>query len=234
MGSGIYVGMSGAVAQEHALDVVANNLANTNTAGFRAGRLSFEESLTQSQQMVQVDLAATGFDKTPGIVRTTDNPLDVALVGDGYLAVETRQGLRFTRAGALRIDDQGALVTMDGSRVMGVDKEPIYAPPDVFDVYIENDGTVVGEGQELGRMAVVSLDPASIAREGSSLYTGRVVGGRPDVEFLSGSLEQANFNAVRGMVDLVEISRLHDAQHRALEAYKQIEQRAARDLGRGR
>lgn len=242
MADGIYLAMSGVSAQSEALDLAANNLANASTAGFKAERASFAEILARNGarggELAFVGLAGSSVDRTQGQILDTGNPLDVAIDGEGYFAVSTPAGVRYTRAGDFRLDGSGTLVTPQGHPVRGVDGKPIQIPAWAADVAIGNDGTVqsVADLQVFGQLAVVQLDPASAVREGSRLFAGREVpapAGRPP-ELISGALEQANYNAVRGMVDLVRISRVHEAQHRMIEAYRDVNQRAARDLGRAR
>ena len=116
MSSGIYVATAGAIAQSNALDATANNIANAATTGFRADRVTFKEALTaaRSADVASVNNGATTIDSQPGALSATENPLDLALEGDGMFAVSTPNGPRYTRAGNFRIDDENKLVTADG------------------------------------------------------------------------------------------------------------------------
>ena len=176
MGSGIYVATAGAVAQSTALDVAANNIANATTTGFQAARLSFSEALAKARSP---DVALVGnstrevVDGQPGMITQTGNPLDVALDGDGYLAVTTPDGVRYTRAGALQRDPEGILRTPDGATVRGQGGIPIQLPEGTANVTIAEDGAVFGDGEELGRLELVRFDRGALVREGGALFSAR-------------------------------------------------------------
>jgi flagellar basal-body rod protein FlgF len=241
MSDGIYIAMSGAAAQERALDVVANNLANTNTVGFKAERITFAETLaknaTKTGEMSFVGLADSLTDHSAGQITATDNPLDLAIAGEGYFALETPTGIRYTRAGDFRMNEDGRLVSLDGHVVRGTDGDDIQIPPNTTNVSVNADGIVSNGFQDFGTVAVVQLDPKTVHREGNRLFTGVELPEQDNegtYQLLSGSLEDSNFTAIRGMVDIVRVSRIHEAQHRMLETYRQINNRAARDLGGGK
>ena len=122
MSSGIYVATAGAIAQSNALDATANNIANANTTGFRADRVTFREALTaaRSADVTSVNNGATTIDSRPGALSSTENPLDLALEGDGMFAVNTPNGTRYTRAGNFRLNDEHTLVNGDGFAVRAV------------------------------------------------------------------------------------------------------------------
>ena len=113
MGNGIYVALSGAVAQANAFDVAANNVANAGTTGFRAERVRFQEALSRAQRhdAGYVEVAGTVIDPHVGAITTTGNPLDLALTADGHFVVDTPQGVRYTRAGNFRLDAAGTMVS---------------------------------------------------------------------------------------------------------------------------
>jgi len=119
--SGIYVATAGAVAQSQALDATANNIANASTAGFHGDRVTFKEQLgvARSADVAMVSPGTTRVDAQAGALTQTDNPLDLALDGDGYFTVQTPNGQRYTRAGNFQVDEQRNLVTTDGYQVLG-------------------------------------------------------------------------------------------------------------------
>ncbi|HKA86167.1 MAG TPA: flagellar basal-body rod protein FlgF [Haliangiales bacterium] len=233
MANGIYVALSGAVAQSQALDVVSNNVANASTSGYRAVRVTFGEALTKAKGMDQRFAVTQGtvVDATQGTLVQTGNPLDVALQGDGYFGVNAPQGVRWTRAGELRVAADGRLVNADGLEVRGAGGKPIAVPPDAAEITIGADGAVSAGDTQLGKMELARFDPKSMAREGATLYraTAAPVAGAPEV--VAGALESSNINVVRGMVDLIRVSRTFEALHRAIETYKEIDQRTAREIG---
>ncbi|MBX3155918.1 MAG: flagellar basal-body rod protein FlgF [Deltaproteobacteria bacterium] len=235
MSSGIYIASAGAVAQSTALDATANNIANAATAGFHGDRITFREALTQARSP---DLAVVGagtarVDSQAGALTQSDNPLDVALDGDGYFGVQTPNGARYTRAGNFRLDDQRRLVSADGFPVRGEGGATISIPPEAKAIAIGADGQVSADGEEVGRLELSRFAPAQLKREGGTLLSARgnalTTGEPPKVK--SGMLESSNVNVVRGVVDLVKVSRTYESLMRVIQGYHDIESRAARDLG---
>jgi flagellar basal-body rod protein FlgF len=232
--SGIYVATAGAVAQSNALDATANNIANASTAGFHGDRVTFREALTQarSPDVASVGAGTARVDSQAGALTQTENPLDLALDGDGYFGVTTQNGPRYTRAGNFQLDQAHNLVTADGNQVRGQGGAPINVPPDAGDLAIAADGTVSAGGNEIGKLELVRFAPNQMKREGGTLFsaTGRPTGGElPRVR--SGMLEASNVNVVRGVVDLVKVSRTYESLMRMIQGYHDIESRAARELG---
>jgi flagellar basal-body rod protein FlgF len=232
--SGLYVAAAGAVAQSNALDATANNIANASTVGFRGERVTFREAMgkARSADVTLVDGGTARSDGEAGALQQTGNPLDCALEGDGMFAVDTPQGERYTRAGNFQLDAQRRLVTAEGSVVRGDGGQPIEIPDGANNIAIGSDGTVSADGAQLGKLELVRFAASQLRREGGNLYsaTGAPAGGDPP-QVRSGMLESSNVNAVRGVVDLVKVSRTYESLMRVIQGYSDIEQRAARDLG---
>jgi flagellar basal-body rod protein FlgF len=234
MSSGIYIATAGAVAQSNALDATANNIANATTAGFHGDKVTFREALT-SARSADVELVGAGttrVDSQAGALTATENPLDLALEGDGYFAVQTPNGPRYTRAGNFQLDDQRNLVTSDGFAVRGEGGGPINLPADATQISVGVDGTVSANGAEVGKLELVRFTPAQMKREGGALFsaTGKPTAGDPP-KVRSGMLEASNVNIVRGVVDLVKVSRTYESLMRMIQGYHDVESRAARELG---
>ncbi|HET9620979.1 MAG TPA: flagellar basal-body rod protein FlgF [Kofleriaceae bacterium] len=234
MSNGIYAATAGAVAQTTALDVTANNIANATTTGFHGDRVTFREALNaaRSPDLATVGAGTTRVDTELGALTQTGNPLDLALEGDGYFGVQSPGGTRYTRAGNFQLDDQRNLVTHDGLKVRGQGGAPITIPPEATDLSVGSDGTVMAGGQELGKIELVKLNANQVKREGATLFsaTGRPAAGDPP-KVLSGTLESSNVNVVRGVVDLVKVSRTYESLMRMIQGYKDVESRAAQTLG---
>jgi len=234
MSSGIYVATAGAVAQSNALDATANNIANAATTGFHGDRVTFREALTaaRSPDVATVGAGTTRVDAQAGALLPTESPLDLALDGDGYFGVATPAGPRYTRAGNFQLDPKGNLVTADGFAVRGQGGAPINIPAEATQIAIAADGTVSADGNEIGKLELVRFAANQVKREGGSLFsaTGRPLAGElPKVR--SGMLESSNVNVVRGVVDLVKVSRTYESLMRVIQGYHDIESRAARELG---
>lgn len=232
MANGIYIALSGAVAQSNALDVTAGNVANAGTTGYRAERVSFGQALAgaRSKDAASVQVAGSASDPTPGAMVETGNPLDLAIVGDGLFAVETPRGVRYTRAGDFRVDEHQRLVNASGHPVRAADGGTIAVPLGAGDLTVDADGTLHADGGRVGQIAVARFHPADLRREGAGLFIARgspIEGGEP-AQVRSGALESGNFNVVRGMVDLVRISRTYEALHRMIDSYREIDERGAR------
>jgi flagellar basal-body rod protein FlgF len=235
--SGIYIASAGAVAQSTALDATANNIANASTAGFHGDRVTFREALTQarSPDVSVVGAGTARVDSQAGALTHSDNPLDLALDGDGYFGVQSPQGARYTRAGNFRLDDQRRLVNADGLPVRGEGGATITIPPEAKQITVSAEGQVSADGEELGKLELVRFNANQMKREGSSLFSARgnpiatPDGDGPKVR--SGMLEASNVNVVRGVVDLVKVSRTYESLMRVIQGYHEVESRAARDLG---
>jgi flagellar basal-body rod protein FlgF len=234
MSNGIYVATAGAVAQSQALDATANNIANATTAGFHGDRVTFREALTaaRSPDIASVGAGTTRVDLAPGALQPTENPLDLALEGDGYFAVNTPAGPRYTRAGNFQLDTGRNLVTVDGNKLRGDGGAPIAIPPEATVVGVAPDGTVSADGNPVGKLQLAKFAPNQVKRDGGTLFsaTGAPIGGDPP-RVRSGMLESSNVNVVRGVVDLVKVSRLYESLTRVIQGYHDIESRAARELG---
>lgn len=235
---GIYVATAGAVAQTNALDAAANNIANASTAGFHGDRITFSEVLgkAKSADTAVVGAGTARVDSQAGALTPTGNPLDVALEGDGYFAIQTPQGNRYTRAGNFTLDAQHELVTADGAKVLGDNGSAISVPPDAREIGIAEDGTVSADGQRVGKLQVARFAPNQLKREGGTQFsaTGQPLGfdsTNPAPKVRSGMLEGSNVDVVHSVVDLVKVSRTYESLMKMIQNYHDVESRAARDLG---
>ena len=232
-GSGIYTAAAGAMAQSAALDTTANNIANASTTGFQGDRVTFREALgaAKSADIALVNTGAVRVDTQRGALQQTGNPLDLALEGEGLFAVDTPNGARYTRAGAFTLDDQRRIVTPDGFAVRGVGG-PITIPADAKELAVSTDGQVSADGEIIGKLDLVRFAPTQLTHQGASLFaaTGKPLGGdRPIVR--AGALEMSNVNVVRGVVDLVKVTRTYESLMRVIQGFHDVESRAARELG---
>lgn len=217
----LLVGLSRQVALGRELDVVANNIANINTAGFKADGSIFEEFLNSNARADQsgsrvsfVRDRGTWHDLSAGPVERTGNPLDVAVDGKAFLVVQTPAGERYTRNGSFQINNAGELVTSEGAQVMG-EAGPIKFQPTDNQVSISADGTIsVREGNaktdsQRGRLRMVSLDGANLKKDGGSTFS--VVSGTPEAtktsRIIQGSVEKSNVRAVVEMTRMIEVTR---------------------------
>ncbi|MCB0717776.1 MAG: flagellar hook basal-body protein [Bacteroidetes bacterium] len=219
-------------------EVTANNLANVNTSGFRKERV-FEEMLGAS---VDADgfpgsdhLLSTWIDTTPGTFAFTERSLDVVIAGGGYFEVEDPEtgGLFYTRAGQFNLDADGQLTDASGRTVLG-ESGPIAVPADVDDVRISQSGEVRSGNQVFGKIRVVEFAPDTAMKRipGAAFDVGEAEPvDVPDVMLKAGYVESSNVNVLSEMTDMIEQSRMFEAQQRSLRTLDQTLERAIRDLG---
>jgi len=251
MENALLVGLSRQMVLGRELDVVANNIANVNTTGFKADNSMFEQYLMPTarenrfnlpdRQVSFVNDRGTWRNFQPGALQNTGNPLDVAIDGDGFLTVQTPDGPRYTRNGALRIDAQGQLVTMDGSPVAG-EAGPIVLQDTDHDISISPDGrvTVVAGTQannaetQRGRIQLVRFDqPQQLQKEGNNVFSAPAgVAPQPDTQsrLQQGSIEKSNVNGVVEMTRLIEVSRAYQQVATLLQAQSDLHKNAIHEL----
>lgn len=249
MASGIYSALSGAVAQERTLAVVANNVANANTTGYKADRVAFDEALAQgaaavdarrSESLKYTAINRVEADQSSGGVLQTGNDLDVALQGDGFFVINTPNGERFTRNGAFVVDAEGVLRTHAGHAVMGDaggaqrPGQELSLPQGDGQVLIGDDGTINAAGVEVGKLKLVKFgDPKALEKEGLTLFRdpgAAQLGDLEGAQLIQGSLETSNVNAVSGMSELITVTRAFDALQKVIQTFRDVDGKAARDL----
>lgn len=224
----LLIGLSRQVVLERQMDVVANNVANINTSGYKADRSLFEEYLrsnahednfaSSDRRLSFVQDHATFHDFSAGPTEETRNPLDVAIDGGGFLAVQTPAGERYTRDGGLQINNQGQLVTASGDPVLGTSGPIVFQPTDK-QINIASDGNVTvleGTGRidsVRGKLRMVSFAQAQqLVKEGSNLYAaGEGQAAQPDTtsRLRQGFIEKSNVNSVHEMSRMIEITRTY-------------------------
>ena len=226
MDYGLYTAFLGMRSRQRTLDAQANNIANASTAGYKAERLLYRsveaqtenQSDSDKQTLVAGVLAEGSADFTPGAIRETGRPLDVALDGDAFLAIQTPRGTRYARAGNLTLDAAGQLVTHNDDLVVG-ERGAITVPPG--DVSIGEDGTIASGGQQIDRLKLVRFNnPASaLIKEGDSLFmeTGKE---KPQeaatTRVVQGALEGSNINPISEMVAMMQNNREFDSLQKSM------------------
>ncbi|TNF58236.1 MAG: flagellar basal-body rod protein FlgF [Burkholderiales bacterium] len=241
----IYTAMTGASAAAHRQQLLANNLANASTPGFRAELATFRAVPVRgegSTTRVFALEATAGHLDAPGPVQMTGRSLDVAARGGAYFAVQSLDGTEaYTRAGAFQVDAEGTLVTAQGLPVLGDAGAPIVVPPDA-QVDIGADGGVsarVGEQppQALGRLKLVTPGPEQpLARGDDGLFRGPL--GEPlpadaQARVQGGALEGSNVNPVEAMVGMIAVARQFELQMRMMQNGETNDRTAAQLLGLG-
>jgi len=249
MDNAILIGLSRQMALHRELEVVANNIANINTTGYKADGAIFEEYLSPSashgqfqggdQRLSYVHDRATWLDFKPGPIQLTGNPLDVAIEGDAFLVVQTPRGERYTRNGALQLNATGRLVTNEGYEVQG-DGGAIQLQVNDNQIAIAEDGTIrVHEGADnksdalRGKLQLVRFDQAALLqKDGSSLFVAPA-GAQSQApqapqrwRVVQGGLEQSNVRGVVEMSRMIEITRSYTAVAGVLQQHSDMRRNA--------
>lgn len=244
MSTGIWSAASGAAGQSAALDVAANNIANATTPGYRADEAVFRQELARagtargarpSASLRYTTVRTTAPNQAPGAIVHTGRPLDVALRDDTALfAVQTPDGERYTRAGCLRVGAGGQLVYADGVPYLGENRRPITVPPGTRELGIAPDGGVVADGQRIGSLLTVRFaNQQGLEKVGSVLFRAAPTAGAPEragAQMEGGALEMSNGSAVGGMTTLVNVTRHFEMLTKVIEAFSQIDEKAAREV----
>ena len=208
--------------------ILAHNLANVSTDGFKADLFRFELIADAASPV-----PSTALDLRQGSLRETGRQLDLALQGPGFFVVQTADGERLTRGGALQLDAAGVLVDSEG--------DPLMAREDFIvitgtDIEVRTDGTVVVDGTVVGTLRVETVDdPATLRKEGASRFVA-TTGTRPvtsaETQVRHGAVEESNFDVVLGTVELITIAREFQANMSVLRALDGVLDNVVNDIAR--
>jgi flagellar basal-body rod protein FlgG len=228
MDRGLYIAASGMLAEQVRQDQIANDLANASTAGYKAdrttqqsfGSLLLTNSLTGGtigSQTTAVQVTGTVTDFTPQPLKDTGEPLDFAVNGDGFFAVRTNQGTRYTRDGQFAANAQGQLTTATGNLVLGRDNQP---------VTVGTDGKV-----DPRRLNVVLLN--NPRKTGDNLVTGTpgAVAGQTAGQVRSGALEGSGADPTQAMVDMIASMRAYESGQKVIQTIDETLGKAASSVG---
>lgn len=221
----VYLAMTGAIQTEYAQTINSNNLANVSTTGFRADLHSFSSVPIDGpgiETRINPVVESYGTDFSQGPVATTGRDLDVAIQGDGFIAVQAPDGTEaYTRAGDLRVEAGGLLSTGAGHLVMG-NGGPVAIPPN-SSLLIGADGTIsvqpLGQGPEtlaiVDRIKLVNPDISLVQKGSDGLFRlpeDEIAVADANVTLMSGALEQSNVNVAKTLVNMIELARQYEMQ----------------------
>ena len=223
-------------------DQIANDLANSSTPGYKSDRSvqqSFGDLLLANSSTGQPigslglgsQIVAVRTDLSQAPLRETGEPLDLALEGEGFFAVQTPAGTRYTRDGQFQLDGAGRLVNQSGLPVLDSKNNPITIGTNAKDVTIGPDGTITSGGRTVARLGVVRLtDPV---KEGDTLFAGTPGAGLATTAVRQGSVEGSGVNPARAMVDMLVSFRAYEAQQRVVHAIDETLQKGISAGGSG-
>jgi flagellar basal-body rod protein FlgF len=240
MEASLVVGLSAQMALNRNMEIIANNLANSSTAGFKREAPLFEELLVPVENNdgtgATTDVSfvrdwGVVRDMTAGPLERTGNSLDVAVDGNGMLVVQTAAGERYTRDGHLKLNEQGKLVTADGDSVLS-DGGEIVIPPGESEIKIASDGTISTRQGSAGKIRVVSFQPGALTKEGKNLYSASTTPApAPTARVMQGMIERSNVEPVVEMTKMIEVQRAYQHSTETLNATDDIIRRAVQRLG---
>jgi flagellar basal-body rod protein FlgF len=206
------IALSAQLALLRRSDIIANNVANISTNGYKGEHLVFAEYLNATQDGSvgsYVDPVGTVRDLSQGPITQTGNPLDVAVEGDGFLAVQSPQGTRYTRDGHFQLDAQGEIVTAQGYPILGASGAPIVIPNGAGPITIGQDGTVATAQGNAGQIQIATFQSGQqLIPAGNNLFDTNEAPGTPtSTKLVQGSLEGSNVQAIIEMTRLIETER---------------------------
>lgn len=215
--------------------VIANNIANAATSGFRQEGVIFSEYVTavdgaSSLSMGQADARTTSF--AQGTLTQTGGQFDFAIEGDGFFLVETPAGVRLTRAGSFTPNAAGDLVTPDGYRVLDAGGAPVFIPPGASDISVSADGTISTGGDPVGQLGLVQpLDAQSLIREDGVMFRTDA-GFEPSEQgrILQRFVENSNVNPILQLTRMIEVQRSYELGASFLEAEDERVRQALRTI----
>lgn len=235
-----YIALSKQGVLRRELDSIAHNLANMNTTGFKGERIMFVDHLQSSrsgdfiadQRLSFVRDIASFRDTSEGPIEQTGNPLDIAIHGEGFFAIETPGGERYTRAGSFRLDNGGQLVTQNGQPVLSDGGAPIFFAPEDTSITINQDGSISTENGPLGKLRVVTFDdPQDMKNISNGLYsTDQLPNAAPETQIVQGALEKSNIQAITEITRMIEVNREYASAQKLMDREDERIRKMVREL----
>lgn len=196
------------------MQVVANNIANASTTGFRREGVVFEEYIAKTDDGPSLSMAngdARVIDLTQAGLSQTGAPFDLAIQGDGFFQIQTPNGPQLTRAGSFTPDNAGALVTADGYGLLDEGGAPVVVPANATKVAISQDGTLSADGQTIGRIGLWEpTDPLSLLHQSGTMFSANGVQPIENATILQGFLEDSNVNPVSEIARMIAVQRSYE------------------------
>ncbi len=251
MSEAIYTVGSGSILQQMRLEVLANNLANVNSSGYKIEQPIFKAFLPGDEEAenavdpesgqptvmaknYHVEFVGTRIDFTKGQLKKTGNSLDFALIGNGFFTVQTPNGVEYTRSGAFSLNGDGVLVTHDGQPVLGEGGE-IRINGNV--VTVDESGVINVDGVQVDRFATVDFeDRTRLKKVGYTRFQTEEdmdpVPPAEDLRVKQSYLELSNVNVIKSMSEMIDVLRTYEAQQKTIKAVTDMNIKAINDVGR--
>lgn len=245
MTQALFCTASSATYHEKRLDILANNLSNINTAGFKQDKLIFRipdepsggtETTEQGSSLYSLPPlpSGTSIDFSQGDLKRTEHPLDLALDGNGFFAIETPEGTQYTRKGSFALNQDGVLVTKQGHPVLGKSGTIKISGKDVT---IDENGDVYADGSRVGSIKVVQiLDLHNLRKVGNTMFAP-TQGEANEVEkenaiVKQGFLETSNVNGVMAMTEMIDMMRGYESYQKVIQFLDDVTRRSITDVGK--
>lgn len=233
----LYVALSGQIALERRMATIAHNIANAGTTGFRAEEVHFE-SILSGMTTDPTAFASTGdsYLSTLGGGRVhTGNLLDVAIQGDGFLAIATPAGTAYTRDGRFQLLETGELQSLSGYPILDAGEAPILLDPSAGEVHIARDGMITQNGRQVAAIGLFALDLSQGYQRSDNAAILPALPATPIVTFTSdgivqGYVEESNVNAVGEMTRLIAVSRAFESLQAAIDEAQNAQKNAIQTL----
>lgn len=243
MDNALYVGLSRQITLQREMDIVANNIANADTSGFKVESLMLKvdpeaPAVTAGGPKPVKFVAAAGVarDFGQGGLRRTDAPMDLAIEGKGFFKVTTPDGERFTRDGRFRTDTQGHLVTQDGLPVADDGGGEITIDPEKGQISVSADGVVSQGSERVGKVGVFTFDNLSVLEKAGGNLLQNTSNLQPqattDSKVRQGMLEGSNVNPVMEITRMIEVSRAYEQIAKMMDSQAQLSRDAVTRMGR--
>lgn len=217
------IALSKQIALQNALNVTAFNVASQATAGFQGENLLFQEYLSGDTSYV-TDIA-TVRDTRSGAAVTTHDPFHMMIFGQGYFAVQTNEGVRYTRAGTFTTNENGDLITPLGHQVLDAGGAPVNIPPDLINIALGPDGTLSNDQGQIARIGVYQFDQEQDMHYDNNGYlqTEQAPGASSDYVLKQGMYEGSNVNSVAATTELVQILQAFSQNQKVIEEQLKLE-----------
>lgn len=218
------------------MGVVANNIANSSTTGFRREGVVFSEfvvAVDQDPSLSMANASGRNVDLSQSTLSQTGGQFDFAIQGEGFFLIETPQGQRLTRAGSFTPSAEGELVTPDGYRLLDAGGAPIFVPPDARGLALAADGTLSAGGQPVARVGLWQpTDPLALRYQTGTLFEGGELEPVEGATILQGMLEDSNVEPVSEIARMIEVQRAYELGQKFLDAEDQRVRGVISTLGR--
>lgn len=236
MESTINVALARQMAVKDQMSVIANNIANMSTGGYKAERLLFKRFIARTVAGEGINFVGTfnlHRDNRNGAITRTSNQLDIALKGGGFLTVQTPKGINYTRNGHLTLNNEGELMTSAGHLVLDSSQKPIVIPDSVQNITIGKDGNITADGTEVGQIAVVKFENLQVLKRSGGALFHTDAAPQPDdsTEVLQGHVEGSNVQPVLEMTRFMSAARFYQTVNKVVEREDERMRRAIEELG---